>query len=197
VVKAMQKKDPGTFCPASRKEWRQWLKKNHSLKQSIWLICYKKKSNVPTISWSEAVDEALCVGWVDSIRKPIDEEKFIQFFSKRKAKSTWSKINKAKIQQLIAKGLMLQAGHESVEAAKQNGSWTILDQVEELIIPKDLAKEFKTQPASKPFFLSLSKSVRKRMLQWIVLAKLAETRQRRINEIAKLAAQKLTPKQFR
>ena len=165
-----------TFCPASRKEWRQWLKKNHNKKQSIWLICYKMKSNVPTISWSEAVDEALCFGWIDSIRKPIDHEKFIQFFSKRKARSTWSKVNKEKIERLIDAERMAPAGYESIEAAKQNGSWTILDEVEEFIIPKDLAKEFKARPGSKDFFLSLSKSVRKAMLQWLVLAKLPETR---------------------
>jgi uncharacterized protein YdeI (YjbR/CyaY-like superfamily) len=186
-----------TFYPASRKEWRQWLKKNNSKRQSIWLICYKLKSNVPTISWSEAVDEALCFGWIDSIRKPLDHEKFIQFFSKRKARSTWSKVNKEKITRLIDSEQMTPAGFESIEAAKQNGSWIILDDVEELIIPKDLAKEFKTNPGSKDFFLSLSKSAKKAILQWLVLAKLSATRQRRIVEIAELASRKMKPKQFR
>jgi uncharacterized protein YdeI (YjbR/CyaY-like superfamily) len=92
---------------------------------------------------------------------------------------------------------MTQAGYESIETAKQNGSWTILDDVEELEIPKDLEKEFKTKQGSKDFFLSLSKSVRKGILQWLVLAKRPETRQKRICEIAELAAKKLKPKQFR
>ncbi len=193
----MQKKDVETFCPASQQEWRQWLKKNHKSKQSIWLILYKKESNKPTIGWSGAVDEALCFGWVDSKRKPFDEEKFLQFFSMRKSKGTWSKINKEKVRQLTDEGRMTKAGFDSIETAKQNGSWIILDDVEELKIPKDLAKEFKSQPGSKDYFLSLSKSAKKSILQWLVLAKRPETRQRRIDEIAELAAQKLKPKQFR
>ena len=91
---------------------------------------------------------------------------------------------------------MTTAGYETIETAKQNGSWIILDEVEELIIPDDLAKEFKTKKGSKDFFLSLSKSVRKSILQWLVLAKRPETRQKRIYEIAALAAQKQKPKQF-
>lgn len=193
----MQKKETETFYPASREAWRKWLKKNHASKQSIWLVQYKQKSSKPTITWSEAVEEALCFGWIDSTRKTIDEEKFIQFFGRRKPNSTWSKINKEKIKRLIDEGFMTKAGHASIETAKQNGSWSILDEVEELKIPKDLAKEFKTQPGSREFFLSLSRSVKKSMLQWITLAKRPETRQKRIAEIAAYAGKKLKPKQFR
>lgn len=192
----MQKKEIETFCPASRQEWRLWLKENHSLKLAVWLIYYKKKCDMPTVTWSEAVDEALCFGWIDSKAKPLDEEKSMRFFCKRKPNSVWSKINKGKVQQLIDEGLITQAGYKSIETAKQNGSWIILDDVEELKIPKDLEKEFKTKRGSKDFFLSLSKSVRKSILQWLVLAKRPETRQKRIYEIAELAAQKLKPKQF-
>jgi uncharacterized protein YdeI (YjbR/CyaY-like superfamily) len=190
----MRKNEIETFCPTSRKDWRKWLQKNHTSKQAVWLICYKKKCNIPTVVWSDAVDEALCFGWIDSIRKTLDEEKFIQFFSKRKPNGTWSKVNKEKINQLIEKGLMTSAGFASIEKAKQNDSWTILDEVEELKIPKDLLKEFKSKPGSKKFFLSLSKSVQKVNLQWIVLAKRVETRQKRITEIAKLSYQKKKPK---
>lgn len=152
---------------------------------------------MPSISWSDAVDEALCFGWIDSVRKTIDEEKFVQFFGKRKPRGTWSKVNKEKVQRLIEAGLMFKAGLESIAAAKQNGSWEILDAVEELIIPEDLERAFKARGGSGDFFLSLSKSVRKAILQWLVLAKLPETRQRRIDEIAELAEQKMKPKQFR
>ncbi|MFA6058246.1 MAG: YdeI/OmpD-associated family protein [Taibaiella sp.] len=192
----MQEKEIETFCPASQEDWRQWLTENHSVKQSVWLVYHKKKSNNPSLSWSEAVDEALCFGWIDSTKRPIDEDTFMQFFCRRKPKSIWSKINKEKVQQLIADGLMMQAGYESIETAKQNGSWVIMDGVDELKIPKDLEKAFKIQPGSKQFFLSLSKSVRKGMLQWLILAKRPETRQNRINEIAELAGQKQKPKQF-
>lgn len=193
----MQKMEIETFCPESREEWRQWLKENHNSSQSVWLVQFKQKSDKPSITWSESVDEALCFGWIDSTRKTIDEESFVQFFCKRKPTSNWSKINKAKVQRLTEEGLMAEAGLKSVEIAKQNGSWSILDEVEELIVPKDLKEAFQLQPGSEQFFNILSKSVKKMILQWIVLAKRAETRQKRIIEIAELAAQKLKPKQFR
>ncbi len=193
----MQINETDTLCPTSRKDWRKWLQKNHSIKQSVWLICYKKKCNIPTIFWSDAVDEALCFGWIDSIRRTLDEEKFIQFFSKRKPNGTWSKVNKEKIRQLTEAGLMTKAGFEVIERAKQNGSWTILDEVEALKIPKDLEAAFKIYKGSKQYFISLSKSVQKAILQWLVFAKRPETRQKRITEIAELASQQLKPKQFR
>ncbi len=192
-----QEKGVEMFYLATPQEWRLWLQENHRSKQSVWLIHYNKKSGIPTISWSDAVDEALCFGWIDSTRKTLDHERYIQFFCKRKSKSVWSKINKAKVEQLIEAGRMSQAGYESIETAKQNGSWAILDEVETLEIPQDLAAAFNTQPGAQDFFLSLSKSVRKSILQWLVLAKRPDTRQKRICEIAELAAQKLKPKQFR
>lgn len=193
---ANKENEIATFCPASQQEWRQWLQENHDKKQSVWLIYYKMKTGMRTLSWSDAVDEALCFGWIDSRAKPVDEEKYIQFFSKRKANSTWSKVNKEKVRQLIDAGKMTRAGLESIELAKQNGSWTILDEVEALVIPDDLEKAFKTKRGSRDFFMSLSKSVRKSILQWIVLAKREETRQKRVSEIAALAGKKLKPKQF-
>jgi len=190
-------KEVETFCPTNIQDWRQWLQENHRSKQSIWLVYYKKKSGTPSITWSEAVDQALCFGWIDSTSKPIDNERFMQFFCKRKPNSVWSKINKEKVERLIEAELMTQAGFESIETAKQNGSWSILDEVEELTIPQDLADELKINTGAEEFFLSLSKSVRKSILQWLVLAKRPETRQNRIAEIAELAAQKLKPKQFK
>ncbi|WP_449437643.1 YdeI/OmpD-associated family protein [Pedobacter steynii] len=193
----MQKKEMETFCPASREEWRQWLKENHSSRQSVWLVQYKQKSAKPSIPWSDSVDEALCFGWIDSTRKTIDEESFVQFFTKRKPTSNWSKINKTKVERLIEEGLMTEAGLHSIEVAKKNGSWSILDDVEELVVPKDLQEAFQLQSGSGDYFDNLSKSVKKMILQWVALAKRPETRQKRIAEIAELAAQKLKPKQFR
>lgn len=185
-----------TYCPASRQDWREWLIKNHQSKQAVWLVYYKKESGVPTVSYSDAVHEALCFGWIDSTKKSLGDDSFMQFFCKRKRISVWSKINKAKVQRLIKEGLFMHAGYQSIEIAKQNGYWSILDDVEELVIPKDLEKAFKTKKGSKAFFAGLSKSVRKAILQWVVLAKRPETRQKRIAEIADLAAQQLKPKQF-
>jgi len=192
----MAEKTTETFCPTGRAAWREWLLKNHDTKQSVWLVCYKTKANKPTLSWSDAVEEALCFGWIDSIRKTIDEESFTQFFSRRKPNSGWSKINKAKVEQLTAAGLMTQAGLECINRAKENGSWTILDEVEELVIPADLATALEGTAGSKTFFMGLSKSVRKAMLQWITFAKRPETRQKRIAELVELASQNKKPKQF-
>jgi len=192
----MQKNEIEVFRPTSQQAWRLWLTENHSLKKAVWLIYSKKKSNLPSITWSGAVDEALCFGWIDSIKKPIDDETFMQFFCKRKPYSVWSKINKEKIKRLIEQNLVTKAGYASIEAAKKNGSWIILDEAEELMIPKDLEREFETRAGSYDFFISLSKSTRKAILQWLFLAKRSETRQNRIIEIAHLAGQKLKPKQF-
>lgn len=196
-MKLNAEKEIETICPASRQEWRLWLQENHLSKQAVWLVYFKKKSGSTTISWSEAVDEALCFGWIDSKAKPLDEQRFMQFFSKRKPTSVWSKINKGKIKRLMNEELIAPAGYESIETAKQNGSWSILDDVEELLIPQDLEKAFQTQSCSQDYFQSLSRSVRKSMLQWLVLAKRPETRQKRVTEIAELAALNLKPKQFR
>ncbi|WP_343672939.1 YdeI/OmpD-associated family protein [Chitinophaga sp.] len=175
-----------TFCPANRQEWRQWLQENHASAQSIWLVYYKKRANRPTLTWSEAVDEALCFGWIDSTARPIDEEKFMQFFTKRKPTSVWSKINKEKIRRLTAAGLMMPAGRQCISLARKNGSWSILDEVEALKIPKDLEQAFKSKRGSKAHFTTLSRSVQKSYLQRLVLAKRPETRLKRIQEIVNL-----------
>jgi len=169
---------------------------NHNSKQAVWLVYYKKKTNISSVSYNDAVDEALCFGWIDSTRKSLDHETFMQFFCRRKPNSVWSKINKAKVLRLIESGMMTKAGIDSIETAKQNGSWTILDEVEELLIPGDLLQELENNPGALGYFLSLSKSVRKSILQWLVLARRPETRQKRISEIALLAGKKLKPKQF-
>lgn len=185
-----------TFYPRNKKEWRKWLEKNHCKRDSVWLVMYKKASEKPTISWGEAVDEALCFGWIDSIKKKRDEESAMQFFSKRKPKSTWSKINKDKVEHLIADGLMTEAGYEAIETAKDNGSWNILDEVDALTIPKDLEKLFEEYDGSKAYFNSLSKSMKKMILYWIISAKRPETRLKRITEVAESAAQQKKPVQF-
>lgn len=181
----------------SRQAWRQWLEANHAKQQSIWLVYYKKKANRPTVSYNDAVDEALCFGWIDSKAKPIDDEKYMQFFSPRKKNSVWSRINKEKVGRLVSEGLMTKAGYEIIDIAKQNGSWTILDEAEALIIPKDLDDKFQKSPKALDYFLGLSRSDKRNILQWLVLAKRPETRQKRIDEIVSLANIKQKPKQFR
>ena len=193
----MPNKDPETYCPTSRTDWREWLIRNHQSQQSVWLVYYKASSEVTTLSWSEAVDEALCFGWIDSTRRPIDNEKFMQYFSKRKAKSNWSRINKDKVKALIDQGHMTEAGYKSIEVAKENGSWEILDEIEALVIPEDLKKELANHKGAFEYFDSLSKSNKKILLHWVLSAKRPETRQKRFAEIAESARDNLKPMQFR
>lgn len=180
----MNEKDIEHFYPTNQQEWRDWLEKNHETKDAVWLIQYKKNSGMSSINWSDAVDEALCFGWIDSKAVSIDETSFKHYYCKRKPTSTWSKINKEKVKRLIANNLMAEAGLACIEVAKQNGTWTILDDVEELIIPKDLEAAFRKQKGSKKYFRTLSPSRQKFFLQWIVLAKQPTTRQKRIYDVA-------------
>jgi uncharacterized protein YdeI (YjbR/CyaY-like superfamily) len=189
----MADKEISTFSPSNRQQWREWLEQNHDHKQSVWLIYHKKSAEIPTITWSEAVTEALCFGWIDSTSKPLDGQRFMQFFSKRKPDSGWSKINKDKVKKLIEAGLMAGAGFAVIEIAKQNGSWCLLDEVERLAVPQDLETALAGNPVAHEFFQSLSRSDKRNLLQWLVLAKKNETRQKRINEIVEFTKQKLKP----
>lgn len=193
----MEKNEIEIFYPKNQTEWRQWLQENHVTKQAVWLVYYNKKSKIESLTWSEAVDVALCFGWIDSKRISIDKDTSHQFFTKRKPKSTWSKINKNKIIALSEKGLMTEAGLACIEIAKQNGSWTILDEVEELIVPLDLETEFTNSPTAKNFFESSNKSFKKAILYWLVSAKTAATRQKRLAEIIESAEQNQKPKHLR
>ena len=185
------------YCPTNQKEWREWLELNHQSKEAVWLIFYKKKSSKYNLSWSDAVDEALCFGWIDSTKKTIDQERYKQYFTKRKPKSIWSKINKDKVDNLTSKGLIKEAGLKAITIAKQNGSWSTIDDVEALIMPDDLKKEFDKRSGAFEYYQSLSKSSKKILLSWIVLAKRPETKLKRIIEIAENASKQCKPKQFR
>lgn len=190
-------KEAEEYCPGSRQDWRNWLASNHEKKDSIWLIFYKKKSPLHNLTWSESVDEALCFGWIDSIKKSIDSERFKQYFSKRKAKSNWSKINKDKIKLLSEQGLMAPAGYNSIEIAKENGSWTLLDEIEALVVPHELKEELKKEEGAWDFFNALSRSKRKILLYWVISAKRPETKLKRIKEIMENVSKERIPERFR
>ncbi len=190
-------KDVEDYCPENKQDWRKWLELNHDKKDAVWLVFYKKKSPNYNLSWSDSVDEALCFGWIDSTKRTIDTERYMQYFSRRKPKSIWSKINKDKVDYLTSENLMQEAGYKSIELAKKNGSWSMIDEVEALVIPKDLKKEFDKRKGALEYYESLSKSAKKILLGWVILAKRTETRQKRIIEIAENASRKLKPKQFR
>ncbi|MNY29428.1 hypothetical protein D3C86_1634690 [compost metagenome] len=140
------------------------------------------------------MDEALCFGWIDSIAKPLDSDRYMQFFSKRKPGGGWSKINKEKIRKLTEEGLMSQAGLDAIVVAKQNGSWMLLDEVEELIVSDDLANALAENATARYFFQKLSKSDKRHLLYWVSSAKREDTRRKRIEEIVEFTGQNLKPK---
>lgn len=176
--------------------WRAWLAKNYHSDETIWVAVSKKDAAKPTLSQSEAVDEALCYGWIDGTARSLDENYFLQSFSRRKPKSVWSKINKEKVSRFIKEGRMAQPGLETIATAKDNGYWSILDDVEALVVPADLETALKKNSAANTYFTALSRSDKKQLLQWIVLAQRPETRQKRIQEVAAAAAENKKPARF-
>lgn len=184
------------LTPQSPKTWRTWLAKNYNSAETVWVVVSKKDADKPTLSRSEAVDEALCYGWIDGTTRSLDDHYFLQSFCRRKPKSVWSKINKDKVARFIKEGRMAPPGMESIATARANGYWSILDDVEALVIPADLEKELKKKAAANTYFKALSRSDKKRLLQWIVMAQRADTRQKRIDEIVTTAAAGSKPPQF-
>jgi uncharacterized protein YdeI (YjbR/CyaY-like superfamily) len=182
-----------SFQAKNRSEWRQWLKENHRSSIGIWLIYYKVKSGKSSIRYDEAVKEALCFGWIDSKVNTIDEESYKQIFTPRKAKSVWSKLNKQYVEELIEQGLLTQAGKEKIEAAKQDGSWNLLDAIEALILPDDLEEALAVNEMAKKYFEAFSNSAKKNILFWITNAKRPETRIKRIEQTILSAAQNKNP----
>ncbi|AXT54285.1 YdeI/OmpD-associated family protein [Aquimarina sp. MMG015] len=166
-------------------EWRRWLHENHTSSEGIYLIFYKVESKQPSMRWEEAVKVALCYGWIDSTVKKLDNEKRRQYFCPRKPKSVWSKVNKTYIMELIKNNLMQDSGLKSISIAKENGSWTALDNVENGVIPEDLQKAFNTNKIAYTNYSNFARSYRKSYLYWLNQAKRQETRDKRILEIIK------------
>lgn len=179
------------FHPFSRQEWRDWLAKNHDKRRGIWFVYHKKSSNKPRVSYDEAVEEALCFGWIDSLPRKIDEEKSKLLFTPRKPKSVWSKLNKTRIEKLIETGAMTEIGLAKIEIAKANGSWNELNASDNLEIAEDLQKAFEKNKTAEKNFHGFSPSARKAILQWLNSAKREETRCARIEKIVSMAEKNL------
>lgn len=170
-----------------RKAWHEWLQENHSTSSGIWLVYYKKGSSKPTVSYEEAIEEALCFGWIDSKVNALDEERYMQIFTPRRPESIWSKLNKQRVEKLLEQGLMKPAGLEKVVAAKKDGSWNFLDDIENLIIPKDLKEALDSNKLAKDNFNAFGDSSKKQILYWIKSAKRETTRIKRIERTVELA----------
>lgn len=163
----------------------------------MWLLIYHKKSATPSVYYDEAVEEALCFGWIDSKPNKHDHESFYLFFAPRKTKSVWSKLNKERIEKLTRENLMMPAGLEKIEAAKKDGSWTKLDEAEAMIMPQELVLAFAKNKKALKNFEAFPPSVRKGIFHWIVNAKQEATRRQRIEETVTKAAQNVRANQWK
>ena len=178
----------------NRNEWRKWLEKNHSVKDGIWLIHYKKKSDKKSINHFDAVEEALCFGWIDSKLKRIDEERFILRYTPRKGNSVWSKINKDKAEKMIQLGKMTEAGIEKINLAKKQGLWdTAYTNLKKESLPSDLKRALINNKEAWNNFKQFANSYRNSYIGWVKNAKTEETRKKRIDEVVKRSIENKKP----
>ena len=164
-------------------DWYDWLLANDQNHDKVYLIFYKLETGIPTMRWEEAVKVALCFGWIDSTVKSLGNGKRRQYFCKRKPKSPWSKLNKKYIKELEKEGLIRESGYQAISIAKDNGAWTEMDDVENLVIPEDLQKAFDKFPLAYENYKNFAPSYRKSYLHWLHNAKREETRNKRIIKI--------------
>ena len=179
-------KYPQFYAP-NRQVWRKWLSENYQTSKGVWLIYYKAHTGTPRVPYDDAVEEALCYGWIDSKVNKLDDERFMQMFTPRNPKSIWSRLNKTRVEELIKNGKMTPAGLKCIEVAKKNGCWTIYDEIEDLVVPDDLKAALEENPTAQKYFEAFSNSSKKNILWWIKSAKRAATRQQRIEKTVRLA----------
>ncbi|HSH82769.1 MAG TPA: YdeI/OmpD-associated family protein [Herpetosiphonaceae bacterium] len=193
----MNEPPPNSVHPQTRAEWRAWLEQHHVRDEGVWLISYKRATGKPRVEYDEAVEEALCFGWIDSKGGKLDDERTMLWFAPRRPRSGWSKPNKDRIERLMAAGMMAPAGLAKIEAAKQDGSWFALDAVEALEVPPDLAAALDASPAARHHWDAFPRSAKRGILEWIGNARRQETRARRVEETARLAADNIRANQWR
>ena len=185
--------------PFDRAAWRAWLGANHATSSGVYLATWRRaaeRAGGVAVPYAEAVEEALCVGWIDAVNRTLSDELAIQWFAPRRPRSGWARSNKERVARLTAAGLMLPAGIAAVEAAKANGTWTMLDDVENLVVPDDLAAALSELPPAREHWDAFSKSARRGILEWIRQARRPATRAVRIGTTAAAAARNEKPPQL-
>ena len=193
----MRRTEYKTTHPKTRNAWRKWLEKNHSTSPGIWMIYYKKETGKRKFDMADAVEEALCFGWIDSVANKLDAERSMQKFTPRKPKSVWSKINKQRVEKLIVQKLMTPAGLAKIELAKKNGSWDTLNSsdlhTDNNSMPEDLKKVLSKNKKAMTNFQAFSPGYRKRFFYWIDSAKRPETKAARIKQTLRMATANKKP----
>ena len=179
----------------TRAGWRAWLVANHATRIGAWAVWFKKSSGRAMVAYEELVEEALCFGWVDGVAGTVDDAGTRQYFSPRKRGSGWAATNKARVARLIAEGLMTPVGLAVIEAAKADGSWSLLDASEAADMGDDLRAALGRHPMAADRLEAFPRGVRKNILQWIDLARTPATRAKRMEETARLAAENVRANQ--
>lgn len=169
-------------------EWRSWLEANHDRPTGVFLVSWKAATGRPRMTYEESVEEALAFGWVDSKASVLDEERSMLWFAPRRRGSGWSRSNKERVERLERDGRMTDAGRAVIARAQADGSWTLLDDVENLVVPDDLVDALARHPGAREQWDAFPRSARRGILEWIVQARTAGTRERRVAEAAERAA---------
>lgn len=175
------------FTPKTRDDWRAWLAKNHASAKEIWFVIYKKHTGKPSVSYDDAVEEALCFGWIDGLTKRIDDEKYAVRFTPRRSGAIWSVSNKKRVAKMIEQGRMTPIGLARIEEAKKNGEWDKASEREDIsIVPADLRRGLRANRQAQKNFETASSSQKRMFIYWVTTAKRDETRQRRISQVIKM-----------
>ncbi len=168
---------------SNRDDWRKWLRNNHDTENEVWLIYYKKHTGKPSIPYNDSVEEALCFGWIDSIIKRIDDERFARKFTPRKERSRWSEVNKKRGRRMIEAGKMTEAGLARIREAKRSGEWyKTAPRRKDLVVPPFVKGALSANKKALENFNSLAISYKRQYVGWIMSAKREKTRKRRLAE---------------
>lgn len=171
------------FTPGNRADWRNWLRKHHADKAEVWVVFFKKTAPRSNLSYNDAVEEALCFGWIDGMKRSIDEERYMHRFSPRKPGSKWSPSNVERVRRMVDAGLMTRAGEQSVVEAKTSGAWdSPVSRPAPFPMPPAFDARLKRNRKAREFFESLAPSCRRQYIDWIASAKREDTKKRRIDE---------------
>ena len=179
----MPEPDPARVMSfATQKDLGKWLKMNHVVERELWVKMFKKKSGIPSVTWDDVVIEALCWGWIDGVKKSIDEQAYFQRITPRTARSNWSKRNREHAERLITEGRMMESGLVHIRAAKADGRWESAYTASEIEVPADFLAALESKPEAKQFFETLNKSSRYVIAYGLTSAKKLETRERRFSK---------------
>ncbi len=176
-----------TYYARSRGQWRRWLARHCQSDKPIFLIMYHKKSKTPSVGFQDAIEEAICFGWIDSKGKKRSDDSFYLRFSKRNPKSNWGKRTRERANKMIAEGLMTESGYAAIEFAKKSGTWDALIEAQRTILPSELQYLLKRNRKAYENFRRFAPSSKRIILEWIAKAKRSETRQKRIAQTVELA----------